>query len=780
MISYSDGVFYLSTSSTSYWFCVTKFNHLEHIYYGKKLTLQNPDALKIKRTAATGSSVVYDKTDELYCLDTIPLEWSGIGKGDFRYSPSELRMPDGSFVCDFTYERHEIINGAMPMDTLPNAYGGDAVTTLLIYMRDTSNDVELRLYYTVYSECDVIARRAVLINNNSEQLEIRRLLSMMVDLPNDNYDLVTFDGGWIKETNTHIRPLAPGMYVNSSTTGSSSNRHSPGFLISERGANSEAGAVYGFNLVYSGNHFGFAELGGYELLRVGIGINPHCFSYTLNRGCVFETPEAVMSYSGHGFNGLSNNFHSFVNAHIVRGDWKDKERPVLFNNWEATFFKYNERKLIRLARRAKKLGVELFVLDDGWFGERNSDNAGLGDYDVNKKKFRHGLPRFARRLRRMGLLFGLWFEPEMVNEDSGLYRSHPEYAIKLPGRTPSLGRNQLVLDLCQKAVRDYIVENVCNVLDETGAVYVKWDMNRHISDMYSTATENQGEFFHKYIVGLYDILERVFSSHPHILFESCASGGGRFDLGMLCYSQQVWASDNTDPMARLDIQGGLTHLYPLSTIGAHVSLSPHQQTLRSTPLSTRFNAAAFGCLGYELDLNHLNFLERREVKDQIEFYKRYRRLFQFGRFFTVKNNRQNQILWQCVGENGESAVCALFQTMAQTASGHSRLIFNHINEGMRYNVTTKPQRLFIKRFGGLIKHVLPVPLDPDGFILRFLNRVYALNDCVESYECDGAMLKQGIYLNNQFMGSYYNENTELLGDFGSYMFICENSNEKAV
>lgn len=779
MVSYSDGVFYLSTNNTSYWFCVTKFNHLEHIYYGKALNEANPDALKIKRTAATGSSVVYDKTDELYCLDTIPLEWSGIGKGDFRYSPAELKMPDGSFVCDFTYESHEIINGAVQMGTLPNAYGDDA-TTLLIYLRDNSNDVELKLYYTAYCECDIITRRAVLINHNSKELEIRRLLSMMVDLPNNNYDLVTFDGGWIKETNTHTRPLAPGMYVNSSTTGSSSNRHNPGFLISEHGASNESGAVYGFNIVYSGNHFGFVELSGYELLRVGIGINPHCFSYSLKPGGVFETPEAILSYSSNGFNGLANNFHSFVNGHIVRGDWKGKQRPVLFNNWEATFFKYNEHKLVRLARRAKKLGMELFVLDDGWFGERNSDNAGLGDYNVNKKKFRHGLPRFARRLNRIGLEFGLWFEPEMVNENSELFRAHPEYAIKVPGKAPSYGRNQLVLDLCQQAVRDYIVENVCKVLDETGAVYVKWDMNRHISDMYSPAIENQGEFFHKYIVGLYDILDRVFSSRPHILFESCASGGGRFDLGMLCYSQQIWASDNTDPMARLNIQGGLTRLYPLSTIGAHVSESPHQQTLRSTPLSTRFNAAAFGCLGYELDLNHLNYLESKEIKAQIEFYKRYRYLFQYGRFFSVKNNRQNQLLWQCVDENGKSAVCSLLQTMAQTAPGHSKLIFKHLNDSMQYSVTTKPQRLFIKRFGGLIKHVLPISLDPDGFILRFINRVYALNDCEEYYECDGAMLKQGIYLNNQFMGSYYNENTELLGDFGSYMFVCECVDKKAV
>ncbi len=776
MIEEKDGLFRLTTKTTSYWFRATAFGHLEHIHYGTRLRDQDPEGLILKRTAQIGSSVIYDPSDSTYCLDTMALEWSGIGRGDYRHSPAELKMPDGSFTCDFVYRSHRITDGTAAPQTLPGAYGSENECQILeLTLEDASNNVELLLYYTVFEQTDVITRRAVLKNNNDNPLVIRRLLSMMLDLPDCGFRLVTFDGGWIKEAHRHERPIQYGLYVNSSTTGGSSNRHNPGFLLAENGATETHGNVYGFNFIYSGNHYGAVELSHHDILRVQLGINPHCFEWTLSQGEAFETPEAVLSFSSSGFGGLSAHFHDFINGHIVRGDWKGKERPVLINNWETHFFKFNQSKLLRLARRARRLGIELFVLDDGWFGRRNDDHAGLGDYWVNKKKLPRGLPHFADKIRKTGMSFGLWFEPEMVNEDSDLFKAHPEYAVRTPGRTPTLGRNQLILDLCNPDVRDYIVASVGRILDEAAISYVKWDMNRHISDAYSPLLANQGEFFHRYILGLYDVLERIFRPRPHILLESCSSGGNRFDLGMLCYSPQIWTSDDTDPIERLKIQGGLSCLYPLSTMGAHVSEAPHQQTLRNTPLSTRFNAACFGCLGYEMDLKYLTRVERKEIKSQIAFYKAHRKTLQYGRFSRLPARKDNKVHWQCTAPDGSEAVAGFFQTLTTASEGYDYLPLAGLDPDATYTVSTRPQSLFIKRFGGLVKHILPVSLNPDGIVLRTVGRFYCLTDCVESYECRGDMLGVGIRLNNQFVGSYYNEHTRLLSDFGSNLYVVKKS-----
>lgn len=771
MITEKEKVFRLDTKCTSYWFRITKYGHLEHIYYGPVLKEQPIDALLLKRSATIGSSIVYDEADENYCLDNMCLEWSGIGRGDFRYSPIESKLPDGSFSSDFIYHSHRIFQGYEKMKTLPGAYGEDAeCETLEITMHEISNKVTLMLYYTVYKESNVITRRAVLINEEEKELTIRRMLSMMVDLPNRDYSMTTFDGGWIKEAHRHDRKLQYGMFVNSSTTGGSSNRHNPGFLLSEAGAEEERGAVYGFNLIYSGNHYGCVELSNHDIVRIALGINPHCFEWILKKGESFETPEAVMTFSPDGFRGMSHNFHDFINKHIVRGEWKEAERPVLLNNWEAHFFKFTQHKLLRLARGAKKLGVELFVLDDGWFGRRDNDRAGLGDYYVNRKKLPGGMKAFVKKIHNMGLKFGLWFEPEMVNEDSELYREHPEYAVVLPGKKPTLGRHQLILNLCKPEVRDYIVNQVGRILDEAEVDYVKWDMNRHMSEVFSDTLLNQGEFFHTYILGLYDVLNRIFRVRPHILLESCSSGGNRFDLGMLCYSPQIWASDDTDPIERIKIQEGLSYLYPLSTIGAHVSMAPHQQTLRETPLSTRFNVACFGCLGYELDLKYLSKVEKEEIKEQILFYKKNRRILQYGSYDRIPVYKANKVQWQCTGSSKEEAVVGFYQNLATASEGYDFLRIPYLKENERYVIRTKEQRLYVKRFGGLVKHILPIELNPNGFILRTVNRFYSLKDCVETYECFSDVLNTGILLNNQFMGSYYNNQTRLLGDFGSNLY----------
>lgn len=775
-------VFLISTAHTSLLFMVNEHGHLEQLHYGTPVTLRDAEALRYKHTMPYGSEVMYTPEDETYCLDNVPLLWSGLGKGDFRITPMEVEMPDGSFHSDFFYESHEIIAGALPAETLPCAYCEDQqeAQTLIITLREKVFAVRLQLIFTVYPACDVITRRAVLINEEEKPLTIRRMMSMQLDLPNRGWRLITLDGDWISEAHRHDRALMPGCFVNESTTGSSSNRHNAGVLLAEENATEDHGAVYGFNLVYSGNHYTAAELSPRNLVRVISGINPLCFSWNLAQGERFETPEAVLTFSDKGFNGLSHHFHDFINAHIIRGDWKGRERPVLLNNWEAHFFDFTRRKLLRLARRAKKLGVELFVLDDGWFGARNNDRAGLGDYKVNRKKLPDGITGLATRIQKLGMSFGLWFEPESVNVNSDLYRAHPEYALTQPGRAPSFGRNQLLLDLTNPAVRDYIVSNVSQVLDSAPISYVKWDMNRHMSDQFSACCPS-GELYHRYILGLYDILGRIFTPRPHILLESCSSGGNRFDLGMLCFSQQIWASDDTDPIERLSIQKGLSYFYPPSTMGAHVSQAPHQQTLRMTSLSTRFNVAAFGALGYELDLGELSPVEKKQIAQQIAFYRQHRRTFQFGRFYRYQLPQGNQEIFLAVEPDQSSAVLTYAQKLTVAGQSNDFLPVKGLDAESRYRLESVPQSVAIARFGGLLKHVFPIHLRPDGFLLRWANRLYALPDGEFCTEASGAALQSGVGLNNQFIGTGYHAGLRLWGDFGSQLYLLtriQNENSK--
>jgi len=798
MITIQNKTFILETNNTSYIFKATTHGHLEHIYYGSRLATPDIEALSHKRTARAGSTVAYTQEDLNYSLDRIPLEWSGIGKGDYRFSPAEIKMPDGSFVSDFVYESHVITEdgsmsqvhgapgdcspskvaglppGITDSDTLPLPVPTNPDTILKINLKDTATALHLTLTYKVFKASNVITRQATLTNQSSAPATIRRLSSMMVDMAaKETYILTTFDGDWTKEAHRHDRPLQYGMFINESRTGASSNKHNPGFLLAEKNAAQNRGAVYGFNLIYSGNHMGYVERNSHELVRIGIGISPHCFEWELKQGESFQTPEAVMTFSQEGYNGTSQNFHNFINNHIIPTHWQHKARPIKYNSWEPCFFKFNQGRLLRLARQAKNLGMELFVLDDGWFKGRDNDHTGLGDYEVCKRKFPRGLAPFANKIRKLGLSFGIWVEPEMINQDSTLYRTHPEYAVEVPGRASALGRNQLVLDLCNPAVRDYIVASVSRVIDETQASYVKWDMNRHISEFYSPHISSAGMFFHKYVLGLYDVLGRIFGPRPHVLLESCSSGGNRFDLGMLCFSPQIWASDNTDPVERLAIQGGLSYLYPPSAMGAHVSDAPHQQTLRETPLSTRYNVACFGVLGYEMDLRFLSPVERKEIKSQIEFYKQHRMAFQYGEFKRLETAKDNKVLWltqEWIEPEGKSII-GFFQITAKVSEGSDALRLSGFDTAKRYKIKTRPQRLCIKRFGGLVKHIMPFALNPAGFILRMANRYHALIDCVEEYECGGDTLEAGLLLNNQFNGTHYNEQTRLLGDYGSSLYV---------
>ncbi|MGB4588182.1 MAG: alpha-galactosidase [Clostridiaceae bacterium] len=770
MIEENGRIFYLTTKHTSYIFKARNTGQLENLHYGKKLRNQDFRAIEMKLNAGAGSSVIYSKDKQAFSMDLLPLEYSFNGKGDYRHMPLELEMPDGTYVGDFVFDHHEIIKGTVAMNTLPTAHGNEnECETLILTLKDKLFRVELLLYYTVFYDTDIITRRVKLLNQANEKIVIRKIMSLSLDILGYGYDMITLDGGWIKEAHVHRKELGYGLMVNDSTTGSSSNRHNPGVIFAKKDTREDTGVCYGFNLVYSSNHYTAIERSNHDLIRVMTGINPHNFNWILEPGENFESPEALMSFSSEGLNGLSHHMHDFINHHIVRGEFKEKERPVLMNNWEATFFDFNERKLMSLAKEAKKLGIELFVLDDGWFGERNDDTKGLGDYNVNLKKLPGGIIGLARKIKALGMDFGIWIEPEMVNENSDLYRKHPEYAVKIKGREPSLGRNQLVLDLCRKDVQDYIIEQVNRLLKSAEISYVKWDMNRHLSDMQSDEVKHQGMFYHSYIIGLYKVLKRITEEYPEVLFESCSSGGNRFDLGMLSYMPQVWASDNTDPIERLKIQEGLSYFYPLSAIGAHVSQSPHQQTLRNTPLETRFNVAAFGLLGYELDLNELNLKEKEEVKRQIAWYKTNRRLMQFGRFYRFDKEKLNRVNFQVTDLEKKESVLGNFQILQEASPSFDVLMFKGLNEEAKYKVTTLQQNMDLKYFGHLIKHVIPLKLKSDGLILKEARKYYRLPNNKEEYIAYGDMLSAGIRVNQQYMGTGYQKDTRILKDFGSQL-----------
>lgn len=744
MIIHENGIFHLRTEAYSYLFRVNSFGLLEHLHFGCPVATEDAAAFTCIAGLGWGGSVLLEDGNTASSMDAMPLEWSGAGRGDYRESPVEL---DGKST-DFRYVGYEILSGAAPMG-LPQAYGAEE--TLVITMEQPN--VRLRLYYTPFETA--LTRRVVVENIGEKAVTVTKLMSQCMDL-HGSFEMTTFNGGWIAEMGKHTTLVQGARVVNESTTGASSNRHNAGFLLGEVGAGEDHGFVYGFNLVYSGNHYGSAQRSLQGFTRVMQGISPDHFAVELACGERFETPEAVLAVSGAGYNGLSSCMHRFVNDHIIPKRWRYRCRPVLYNDWEGCMFHFDHRRLLGLAKQAKNLGCELFVLDDGWFGERNHDKAGLGDYDVNRKKLPKGLEGLGRDLKKLGLEFGLWFEPESVNPDSDLYRAHPDWALtdEFPNVT---GRNQLLLDLTKPEVRDYIVSKVSDILDRAGITYVKWDMNRHSIALGAKA--------HAFVLGLYEVLDRIFSPRPHILLESCSSGGNRFDLGMLCFSPQIWCSDNTDPISRLDIQGGLSYLYPQSTFGAHVSASPHAQTLRATPLSTRGNVSFFGVLGYELDLKHLLPVEIKEIKEQIAFYKTYRKVFQFGTFRRTENG------WQV--SDGQTTLAGVFHKQMGAAPAYERLRVAGLNPKWKYRVRSREQALRVGQFGDLVKHVAPVELNPNGVVLRTVDHHYTMPDGTQALTATGAALGAGMMLLPLFRGTGYDKNQRTQLDYGSNLYVIE-------
>lgn len=715
MITCHQNLFKLDTLHSTYLFRLMQTGHLEHLYYGKSLRDGSGfDALFQPHANGLPYSVAYSQEDTSLCLDLFCMETSGTGKGDFRESMVGLWAADTSFTTDFVYSCHRIYDGKPKLPSLPASYGPDETCqTLEIVLRDAVLDLDLVLYYHVFSQHDMIVRSARIINLSGSTVYLERLMSMQLDLPDKDYHLVTFDGNWARERAYHDRPLQYGIMTNDSKTGNSSSRHNPFVILRRPSCTEEEGECIGANLIYSGNHAEIVDVSSYENTRLLCGINPFAFRWELKAGKSFQAPEALLSYSAQGMNALSRNFHRFANEHIVRGAWKNRPRPVLINNWEATYFDFDEDKLCAIAQAAAPLGIELFVLDDGWFGVRNDDTTSLGDWFVNTDKLVHGLAGVCRRVREAGLSFGLWVEPEMISEASKLYAAHPDWAVRLPNRVPSMGRNQMILDYTNPAVRDYIVDTLSAVFTSCELSYVKWDMNRNMTDVYSAYLSNMGEFYHRYMLGLYDVLERITQKFPQILFESCAGGGNRFDLGLLHYMPQNWTSDDTDARERLEIQRGTSYGYPLSAMTCHVSACPNHQTGRTTPISTRFNVAQFGVLGYELDLTQLSEDHHRAVTEQVAFYKEHRMLLQYGDFYRLhRPDEDGAYAWMVVSADKKEALMGYYRVLIHPNSAFEILKTAGLDDDTLYEVNAVTQPVYLDEGG---KATYLAHTEQDGF-----------------------------------------------------------------
>ena len=769
-------VFILNTKDLSYVFHVDKTGLLLHDYFGKKIDIKNFDisAIKQKISVQKGTSVVYKQDiDPNLSMDYVLLEFSFPHKGDFKSTPILLKSDKAGYTFDFNYLKYEIKKSPLDNSELPAPHDNDE--ELVITLLDKVNNIEVELHYVVFYESNVIARNVVIKNNSKETVHVLKALSLQLDMVNRDFELKNFVGGWASEMNEANQILVPGKYVHESRTGFSSHKVNPLFLIKNKSASLDSGDVYLFNLVYSGNHISEVELNVYGQVRVMSGINQFCFDHELKENESFKSPYAVFTFSPNGINGARSNMFKFVNEHIVASRWKEALRPVVINNWEATYFKFTHSKVVKIAKEAKEYGAELFVLDDGWFSTRNDDSHGLGDYDVNKKKLPHGLNGLAKKINKLGMKFGLWFEPEAVNLDSKLYKEHPDWVIESTLVKPSLCRNELLLNLAKKEVQDYIIGNVSATLSSANIEYVKWDMNRHMSDIPNDV--NVGEFFHRYILGLYRILKAINERFPNVLIEGCASGGNRFDLGILCYCPQIWASDDTDAHERLNIERGYLYGYPPSTLSNHVSSSINHQALRDINIDTRYHVASFGVLGYELMFSELNKFEKAQCKKLIEIYKNNRDLFQFGDFYELESTN-GHILWQVNNKDKTKAVVGEFASLQSITPKDSIIHTIGLNEDKLYTFENVLVPHNIKEYGGLVNMVLPIHLNPKGKIVDFVSKHMTMPSEIDKYKVYGNVLNnKGLILTPEWSASGTNDHVRVLRDFGSRLYIITQKDE---
>lgn len=668
-VNETERVFHLSNAVFSYVLRVEEGNVLTNEYFGQAISAYR-GGRKYPRVDRSFSPNFPEATDRLYSLDTILQEYPGYGTGDYRTPAQVIRHEDGSTVTDFRYKSYEIVTGKPRLDGMPSTYveQDEEAETLIVTLEDPKERLTARLVYTVYRDRPVLARSARIENEGAETHYLQKAASLSLDLPLRELEVITLNGMWGRERMMEREPVKRGVKVFDSKRGSSSHQMNPFLALVSPETTEYAGEAVGFSLVYSGSHQMLLERDPYGQTRVQLGINEFGFEWRLDPGACFQTPEVNIVYSANGMMEMSQAFHALYRERLARGTFRDADRPILINNWEATYFDFDEAKIKSIVDESAALGIELFVLDDGWFGRRDDDYTSLGDWFEYEQKIPNGLKGLADYIHTKGMKFGLWFEPEMISKESELFKQHPDWAIQIPGRGLSKGRDQYVLDFSRKEVRENIVQQMTEVLDRVPIDYIKWDFNRNVTEVFSTSlpSDRQGEVLHRYVLGLYEVLETITSRYPNILFESCSGGGGRFDPGMLYYMPQTWTSDNTDAIARLKIQHGTSMVYPISSMGAHVSAVPNHQTHRETSLEMRGNVAMAGVFGYELDVTEMSEDEKAIVKQQVAFYQEHRRTFQYGTFYRLESAfDSNHPSWMFVSE--EEVIVCDYSVLSETA-----------------------------------------------------------------------------------------------------------------
>ena len=711
-----DRTFTLQTKNTTYQMQVDRYGFLLHLYYGKKTDTCMDYLLTYYDRGFSGNP--YDAgEDRTYSMDTLPQEFPCYGNGDFRSTAFAVENADGSMSCDLRYKSHVILDGKYNLEGLPAVYASEEeAQTLEILMEDPVTGVKVVLLYGVLPAQDIITRSVCVKNESSGKIYLNKIESASLDFLYGDYELLTFYGRHAMERNVQRVPVVHGTQKIGSVRGTSSHQYNPMMILAEKETTEDKGNCYAMSFVYSGCFQGEVLKDQLNQTRMMLGLQEEAFRYPLEAGEMFQAPEVILSYSSEGMNRLSQNLHHCIRQHICRGKYKEEIRPILINSWEAAYFDFTGDTIYELAKAAKEVNIDMLVMDDGWFGKRDDDNSGLGDWFVNEKKLGGTLGNLIKRINDLGVKFGIWIEPEMVSEDSDLYRKHPDWALTVPGRNPVRSRNQLVLDFSRKEVVDEIYDQICKVLDQGNIEYVKWDMNRSLMDVYSSVTREQGRVLHDYVLGLYDFLERLVQRYPNLLIEGCIGVGGRFDAGMMYYTPQIWCSDNTDAIDRLRIQYGTSFGYPVSVVGSHVSAVPNHQTGRKTPLHTRGVVAMSGTFGYELNLMKLSEEEKQEIREQIAEYKRYAPIIQNGLYYRLSNPTTEEICaWEFVHTDEKEQSKVLLNIVMQVI--HGNMTVNYVKlQGLEETAVYREEKSG-KRYTGaaLMYGGMPLPIEPGEY-----------------------------------------------------------------
>ena len=683
-------IFKLDTANTSYMIgIVDEEQFVGHIYYGAKIRMQ--DATYLMHTMENPLVPSINNRERCSFLDTFPMEYPGHGAGDYREGCIRVKTKAGHSVVGLQYESYKILDEKPALEGLPSSFAGnEACQTLVLTCKDSILDLEVELLYSVFEKEDIITRSVRVINHSADPIYLTKVYSACVDMDDRDYEWLTLHGSWARERQIERKKLGYGKQSVGSVRGESSHQEHPFIAWMDPDTTQTQGDVYAMHFVYSGNFQAQIEKSQFESIRVTMGINAEDFCWKLKQGECFTAPEVVLTFSSEGMGNMTRNLHDFYRDHMIRSKYTHMKRPILINNWEATYFDFNTEKLLSIAKRASELGIEMLVMDDGWFGHRNDDSTSLGDWFVNEEKITGGLKYLVDEVNKLGLKFGIWMEPEMISPDSKLYEQHPDWAIAIPGRTATLSRNQYVLDLSRKEVRDYVYCMISNILHSANIEYVKWDMNRQLSDMgsYELPADRQGELYHRYVLGVYELQERLITEFPDLLLENCSGGGARFDPGMLYYSPQIWCSDDTDAVERLKIQEGTALMYPLSAMGAHISVCPNHTVGRNTPFETRGNVALAGTFGYELDITKIPEKDQEMIPQQVQMYHKYNDLVREGDYYRIASYRENHE-FDCylVAAKDKKDILVTFVQVIGRPNYHSRCIrLQGLDPKMNYRI----------------------------------------------------------------------------------------------